>query len=76
MELPTKHMLRAARAASGLSAKELAKRAKVNVATVWRAERTGPGHLTADVFTRIMAVLKAAGVVIEGNTIRVTRSKK
>ena len=42
---------------------------------IWRAERIGPGHLTADVYARMMAALKAEGIVIEDNAIKVTRGR-
>ena len=62
--LTTGNQLKAARALTGLSQGELAKRARVNINTIYSMEKKGEETLTSgfDIVTRVAKALEAMGV--------------
>ena len=73
--MPTGHELRAARTLIGWQARQLAKAAGVDAATVSRLEGAGkkPVHGLATTVSKVVSALERAGVVIEPGVVRLTR---
>jgi predicted transcriptional regulator len=76
--LPTGYELRAARTLIGWQARELAKAADVDAATISRLEGAGkkPVHGLATTVDKVVRALQKAGVTIEPGVVRLTKAPR
>ena len=75
MTLPSGNILRAARALAGLKSGKLAALAKIDASTLSRMEATGrkPVRGHAGTFDAVIRALKAHGVQIEDDDVRLVK---
>jgi Helix-turn-helix domain len=66
----------AGRVLAGLTARQLAKMADIDAATLSRLETHGISAVSGKTFERVIDALKQAGVEIEGTTLRLVRKPR
>jgi transcriptional regulator with XRE-family HTH domain len=61
---------------AGLTARQLADKAGIDAATLSRLETHGVSAVSGKTFELVIGALKAAGVEIEGTTLRLTKKPR
>lgn len=74
--MPGGRTIKAGRVLAGLSAKQLAKAAGIDPATLSRLEQSGISAVSGKTYEAVIDALKHAGVEIEGTTLKLVKKPR